>query len=157
MRACLKERKEARKREWKRERERDIHNKDKIPKCNRICRMYTQFTIPRDYLLFFETLYNCITLWSIVTCSHTCINWFLYVVSVHISLHVFETLDTRANNTELRAEKYTRKWGKQDERRNKGSTKEGGMKEMKMRGMRMGEKKRFSSPYDQLLYKMNGP
>lgn len=74
--------------------------------------IYTQFTIPRGYLLFFETLYNYITLSCIVTCSHTCINidfymWFLYI---HLSMR--SRLDTRANNTELRAEKYTKEEGK---------------------------------------------
>lgn len=65
------------------------------------------------FFTFFEPLYNYITLSCIVTYSHTCINIdFLYVVSVHISLHAFETLDTRANDAEMRAKKkYTRKKG----------------------------------------------
>lgn len=115
LRACLKERKETRERERVKERERKsaIRNKDKIPKCNRICRIYTQFTIPRGSLLFFEPLYNYITLSCIVTRSHTCINigfymWFLYI---HLS-NAFETLDTRANDAELRAEKYTEAEGR---------------------------------------------
>lgn len=56
------------------------------------------------------------------------------MVSVHTSLHAFETLDTRANNAELRVRKmYTRKRRKWEERRDKESTKEGRMEEMKMR------------------------
>lgn len=84
-------------REREKERKSAIRNKDKIPKCNRICRIYTQFTIPRGYLLFFEPLYNYITLSCIVTCSHTCINigfymWFLYI---HLSMRSRHTGYTR--------------------------------------------------------------
>lgn len=68
------------------------------------------------------------------------------MVSVHTSLQAFETLDTRANNTELRAEKYTKKRG--EEKRDRESTREGRLEEIKMRG---GEKKRFFSTYDQAV------
>ena len=43
------------------------------------------------------------------------------MVSVHISLHAFETLDTRANDAEMRAEKNIQ----EEERRDKESTKGG--------------------------------
>ena len=43
------------------------------------------------------------------------------MVSVHISLHAFEILDTRANDAKMRAEKNIQ----EEEGRDKGSTKGG--------------------------------
>jgi hypothetical protein len=49
------------------ERESVIRSKDKIPKYNRIYAVYTQFSIPRSYLLLFESP-------RIIMLSRMCVN-----------------------------------------------------------------------------------